>query len=73
MNLTKLSTDLTRITNSKEIISSTLTNAEYIRFGLIPAVVVSMAVLEVGVDVTTSTVLTASGMKRRRSLRDFSG
>ena len=53
MNLTKLNTDLTRITNPKEIISSTLTNAEYIRFGLIPAVVVSMAVLEVGVDVTT--------------------
>ena len=62
MNLTKLSTDLTRITNPKKIISSTLTDAESIRFGLIPAVMVSMAVLEVGVDVTTSTVLTASGM-----------
>ena len=45
MNLTKLSTDLIRITNPKKIISSTLTDAESIRFGLIPAVVVSMVVL----------------------------
>ena len=32
-----------------------------------------MAVLEVGVDVTTSMVLTTSGMKRRRSLRESRG